>query len=128
MHVDKGKWDGKGTLYYQFHNYKRKFDDAEKVDSNEIKKSKKTASGKEKPLLVVEIDDAEHKRKLKFENLTFDQQLGHWRGCVASRLNTMRGNASETFQMDKFHKEWHQYATANGYLFVRIQFDLLTSA
>lgn len=120
MHVEKGKWDGKGTFYYQFDNYKRKFDDAVKGEGKEIKKMKKNASGNEKPLLVVEIDEADHKRKLKFENLTVDQQMEHWRGCVASRLNTMRGNGSETFQMEKFFKEWHQYATANGYLFVRI--------
>lgn len=130
MHMAKGKEDGKGAFYYQFHNYKRKFteiaiDDEESGNDKEIKKKKKNAGDEISLLPLNEIDDAEHKRKLKFDNLSMDEKMEHWRGCVASRLNNIRSNGSETVQMAKFYKEWNPYTTPTGYLFVRIAFALV---
>lgn len=116
--------DGKGKLYYKFNNYKRKFNesDAEKSvddDDNEDDKSRKPMKKKKKTqhknsLTTLDASsDADHIRKVKYENLNMEETLSHWRGCVATRLNHIR-----THGLKNYYTEWPQYNTPRGFQFV----------
>lgn len=93
--------DGKGTLYYKFNNYKRKFCSKEKK--------------KQEPILMQEDSkESDHIRSLKYSNLNVDQKFLHWRGCVATRMNHIRKHGSDI----KFLADWPQYKLPTGHDFV----------
>lgn len=98
--------DGKGTLYYKFSNYKRKF---QEVNNHGYGKKSKQANP-----IILDDNESIHIRRLKFDNLTIEQKFEHWRGCVSTRLNHIRTNGSNK----QFFLDWPQYKMPTGHDFV----------
>lgn len=97
--------DGRGTLYYKFHNYKRKYE----VDSMPKKNQPKKLV-----MLKEDSKESDHIRSLKYGNLNIDQKFQHWRGCVATRMNHIRKHGSNK----TFFADWPQYKSPIGHDFV----------
>lgn len=103
--------DGKGSLYYKFNNYKRRFED---------KPEKKKKAQLTKEPLSIGVDESDHIRSLKYDNLTIDQKFIHWRGCVATRINHIRTHGSDK----KFFADWTQFKLPTGNDFVSLFYIL----
>lgn len=108
--MNKGD-NGKGTLYYKFHNFIRKLNPGSEAEPLKRKKKKSAYSD------LDESGDTSSIRKLRHEKLDHESQLTLWRECVATRLNLMRGQG-----MKALLSQWDQYAEARGYDFVSTYF------
>lgn len=97
--------DGRGTLYYKFNNYKRKFEGEPKKKKSQLKN----------PTMLPEVSsESDHIRNLKYNNLSLEQKFLHWRGCVATRINHIRKHGSDR----QFFADWPQYKLPIGHDFV----------
>lgn len=59
--------------------------------------------------------DQIHIRALKFENLSFEEKLTHWKGCVATRLNSLNNEEAKGKAITVL---WPMYKEPSGYRLV----------
>lgn len=95
-----------GKLYNKYHNWKHSLRSGGAVPDMRNKHGKGNTSHQ-----VVD-NEKEHIRALKFENLDAENKLLHWKGCAATRVNSI---ATEN---DRFFDIWPQYKEQSGYKLV----------
>lgn len=107
-----------GKLYNKFHNWK----------SNKVEKSAAPSKPK-KPRIIEKKNtqtppesDQAHIRSLKFDNLTFEEKLVHWQGCITTRLNSFN---TEDGKNKHIATMWPQYKEPYGYKLIEADFTHL---
>lgn len=100
-----------GKLYNKFHNWKNNNRSAS--EKNPEPKAKKSIT----QLMAYEESstDQDHIRALKHENLSFEDKLMHWKGCVTTRLNSLNKLDVEGKQIAAL---WPLYKEPSGYIMV----------
>lgn len=83
MHRDHGAPLGK--LFNKYHNWKNTIRIAPEK-STEPKAKKRKAYNMPYEVTGTEQD---HMRALKYENFELEEKMMHWKGCVATRLNSI---------------------------------------
>lgn len=95
-----------GKLYNKYHNWKSK-----------------QAIVKNKIPAVTEIryeekeNEQDHIRALKYDSLTFEETLYHWKSSSATRLNSLKQNLASG-KMQQIGEIWHFYKESYGYKLV----------
>lgn len=106
-----------GKLYNKFHNWKNSIRNASETITDP-----KTKKHKAHKITYEESQsDQDHVRALTDKNLGFDEKLIHWRGCVATRLNSI--NKSDVTEINQIIEIWALYKEPDGYKLV--SFDLI---
>lgn len=101
-----------GKLYNKFHNWKNSIRNASETISNQKTKKHKAHKTYEESL-----SDQDHIRCLTDENLAFDEKLLHWKGCVATRLNSF--NKRDLTSINQIIDIWPLYKEPEGFKLVR---------
>lgn len=99
-----------GKLYNKFHNWRNSMrNGTDKILEPNQKKSKTNN------LYTVPASDQDHLRALKFDNLTVQDELMHWKGCIATRLNSFNSSEAEGKPISSV---WPSYKKPYGYMMV----------
>lgn len=98
-----------GKLYFKYRNWKNKINRTLKAVSN-------SKGAKPKPCTVTSDEDA-HIRALKhdFHAMTYDEKLGHWAACAATRMKIIRDVEKSSKQIIDV---WPQYKAPDGFRLV----------
>lgn len=103
-----------GKLYYKYSNWCSNL----RNKSTEKSSEPKAKRSKVKSFAYEESETEQgHMRALKFENLTFDEKMMHWKGCVATRINSI--NKDETPNSKSITEMWPMYKERSGYRMVK---------
>lgn len=101
-----------GKLYNKFHNWKNSIRNASETISDP-----KTKKHKAHKITYAESQSAQdHIKALSDENLTVDAKLMHWKGCVATRLNSF--NKGDVTGITQIIEIWPLYKVPDGYKLV----------
>lgn len=104
-----------GKLYYKYSNWCSNL----RNKSTEKSFEPKPKRSKLKPLAYEESEsEQDHMRALKFDNLSFDEKMTHWKGCVATRLNSI--NENEAPDSKSITEMWPMYKEPSGYRMVKL--------
>lgn len=97
-----------GKLYNKYHNWKNGIRSTQSLSEPVAKKRKA------QEITYDESEsDMEHMRALKFDNLGHEDKMLHWKGCIATRLNSFKKRDAH------FSKLWPMYREPGGYRLVR---------
>lgn len=105
-----------GKLYYKYTNWYSNLRNKSTGRSAELRaKRSKTDSFEYKE----SGSEQDHMRALKHDNLTFEEKLAHWKGCVATRLNSIN---KDTDTKKAITEMWPMYKEPSGYRLVNISY------
>lgn len=96
-----------GKLYNKFHNWKNSTRNAAEPKQKKRKMDSPCA---------IPASDQDHLRALKHDNLSFEEKLMHWKGCIATRLSSLQTGSSQGKTVSAL---WPMFKEPSGYIMVK---------